>query len=99
MADGRFCTSAPGGHPQCTTCGTVIFRKSEHVHVFRRNPYREECLCGECFAVCAAAAVPVFRAAEALGIEPDLASVHQALDQGRIVVLAQMPFGFNVPMN
>lgn len=96
MALNRRCSYSGGTHPNCDTCGGYVYSKSEHVHVFRRNPFREDCICGECFAITAVAAIPVFKAAEAIGLGVDHAALRDALDTGKIIVLAQTPLGFSL---
>jgi hypothetical protein len=96
MDNGQSCSYASGSHPNCSACDIVVFRRSEHAHVFRVNPRRADTLCGRCFVACAAAAVPVFQAAEALGIEPDAAAINDAVDNGRIMVLYQSQLGFSL---
>jgi hypothetical protein len=94
MAYSGQCAYPSGAHPACAACGNFVFRKSPHVHAYYSNPSREDIVCGLCWRVVRAAAVPVLRAAEALGIDATAPYVNDALDQGKIVVLCQTTLGF-----
>lgn len=89
MAISGQCECRTYPHPQCSACNGTITRKSEHIHRFRRNPWRDEAICGPCDRCACVAALPVIDAAQKLGLAFSEQELLRALRSNQIVVLAQ----------
>lgn len=89
MGSSRECAFTGLRHPSCRACSGFITRRSDHVHIYGRKADPDESLCGDCWAVYAVASLPILRAAERLGVDPNPGALLKALQEGHIQVVEQ----------
>ena len=76
-------------HSSCSACGAPTFRRALHSHNFSPRGSGESILCGDCWALSAAAAAIILEALEGVGVRPSARQLMAMRDEGKIGILVQ----------
>lgn len=91
MAHDRRETCGIFPHPKCSSCGSIVIRRTSHTHTYWSDRPEPDTLCRDCFALTCAAATVILKGLESAGISMTSSEIIHAVKNGHIGCLVQVP--------